>query len=277
MSKLTLYTFSGSVWASAPALAVLELGYGDAVELKTVNLAEGENFRPEFLAKNPNGTLPTLETPDKTLTSTTDVIKYLVDNAPVKVKHGNPAFIKEIHEDKYDPNFALLMARDDEELAAKASGFPAQFVANRQQALEQHSANPDAEPYKAFYDAKKAGNGGLLNIYQGNVPEEVKNGFFEQSKAHLDNIRSYLYETLPKVLAGAEGAFLGGAQPGEDDFHLGAWLTRIAATSGAQKVEEGPAKIEAKFGQPLPAKVLAYWNAWVERASWNQVYGEGLH
>ena len=29
----------------------LELGLGDAVELKTVNLAEGENFRPEFLAK----------------------------------------------------------------------------------------------------------------------------------------------------------------------------------------------------------------------------------
>ena len=29
----------------------LELGLGDSVELKTVNLAEGENFRPEFLAK----------------------------------------------------------------------------------------------------------------------------------------------------------------------------------------------------------------------------------
>ncbi|KAL1690410.1 hypothetical protein GGG16DRAFT_55812 [Schizophyllum commune] len=278
MSKYTLYTFGGSVWAAAPGLAVLELGLGDAVELKTVNLAEGENFRPEFLAKNPHGTLPTLETPGKTLTSTKEVIEFLVENAPKKVQAGNADFIKEIHEDKYDPNFAFLLARSDAELAAKAGGFPGQFVANRQRALEEQSVLPEAAPYKAFYEEKKKANGGLLAIFQGKVPAETKEGFFKTSQAHFENVKKYLYEVLPKHLpSSSSGPFLGGAQPGEDDFHLGAWLTRIAAVSGAQKPEEAAEKLAASFGAPVPKEVLAYWDAWVVRPSWKEVYEGGCH
>ncbi|TRM65815.1 hypothetical protein BD626DRAFT_566468 [Schizophyllum amplum] len=239
--KLILYTFGGSVWASdmfnsSPHLAVLELNYGDAVELET----EGENFKPEFLAKfspfysNSNGTLPTLETPGKTLADTTEVIEYLIENAPSKVKSGNAAFIKEIHDDKYDPNCKLLLARDDKELSAKANGFPAQFIVGRQRALQATAA---------FRTSTWA------------VPEDVKNGFFKQSQSVFENVLTYLYTILPKKLP--DSGFLGGEVPGEDDFHLGAWLTRIALTCGAQSADDGLEKIAASFGKPLSPKVEA--------------------
>ena len=75
----------------------------------------------------------------------------------------------------------------------------------------------------------------------------------------------------------SSGPFLGGTQPGEDDFHLGAWLTRIAAVSGAQKPEEAAEKLAASFGAPVPERVLAYWDAWVVRPSWKEVYDGGCH
>ena len=43
-------------------------------------------------------------------TSTDEVTSYLVQHAPTKVKAGNSALIQKIHEDQYDPNFALLFA-----------------------------------------------------------------------------------------------------------------------------------------------------------------------
>jgi hypothetical protein len=71
MSKFILYTYSMSVWAAVPELALyalslslslrltqlttrpmisIELGYTEKdVEKKTVNLREGENFNPAFL------------------------------------------------------------------------------------------------------------------------------------------------------------------------------------------------------------------------------------
>jgi glutathione S-transferase len=96
-----------------------------------VNLVEGENFAPSFIALNENATLPTLEAGGKVYTSTEDVTGYLVKNAPTKVKGGNSKLIQKIHEDKYDPNFALLFARDAAELAEKGAGFPKTFVQNR--------------------------------------------------------------------------------------------------------------------------------------------------
>lgn len=83
------------------------------------------------------------------------------------MKSGNAAFIKEIHDDKYDPNCKLLLARDDKELSAKANGFPAQFIVGRQRALVEQAKRLEAAPYKEFYEAKTAGNGGLQDIYLG--------------------------------------------------------------------------------------------------------------
>jgi len=276
MSQATLYTFGASVWAAVPELALAELGYTDEqVASKVVNLAEGENFRPSFLKLNPNATLPTLQTADgKLYTSTADVTKYLVESASIKVTPGTPSFIEKIHDDQYDPNFAFLLARDDAELSAKASGFPFTFLENRQNALTTHSATSEAAPFKSFYDAKITGNSGLLAIYKGKAPADAKSGFFAQSQKHWVFLRSFILQILPATLP---KTFLGGERPGEDDFHLGAWLARITFVVGGENKKDGVKVLEKELGEPVPQRVVDYWNAWVERASWKKVYAGGLH
>ncbi|KAL1952024.1 hypothetical protein VTO73DRAFT_1173 [Trametes versicolor] len=276
MSKPVFYTFGHSVWAAAPELAIAELGYADdAIETKVVNLVEGANFHPDFLKINPNGTLPTLEADGKTFTNTKDVVHYLVEHAPKKVATGT-AIIDTIHEDRLDPNLPIFLARNEEELKANASGFSFVFADNRQKALEKHSELPEAAPLKDFYDAKKAGNGGVLAILKGEVPDAVKEGFFTQSVQHWETLAAYITNELPAALPDA-GPFLGGATPGEDDFHLGAWLARLVFLTQGTADKDGYKSLEKETKGPVPPKVAAYWAAWVERASFKKVYANGLH
>ncbi|KAL0950958.1 hypothetical protein HGRIS_007709 [Hohenbuehelia grisea] len=281
MSPVTLYTFGGSVWAAVPELAIHELEYPpDAIEKKVVNLVAGENFNPWFLHINPNGTLPTLEADGRAYTNTTDVVEYLVKNAPDAGARSSSAsgkaLIAEIHEDNIDPNFAFLLARNDEELTAKARTLPKVFLAQRQEALNSISATPEAQAFSNFYTAKLAGNGGLLDIYHGKAPATAKNGFFEQSRSHFENVAKYTIEILPQRLPTGT-AFIDGEVPGETDFHVGAWLARIAATCGASKSGEGVKALEAAFGKTIPDRLQQYYNAWIARDSWKALYAEGLH
>ena len=141
--------------------------------------------------------------------------------------------------------------------------------------MEKNSVLPDAAAFKEFYDAKKAGNGGILAIYKGAVPEDAKQQFFKQSDAHWQNIAVFITEELPAVLP--ESGFLGGETPGEDDFHLAAWLARIAFLAGGANDKDGYKALEKETKEPIPAKVAAYWQAWVERPSFKKVYQNGLH
>ncbi|KAJ7071309.1 hypothetical protein C8F01DRAFT_1206869 [Mycena amicta] len=264
----TLYVFAGSVWAAAAELAAAELGYTEAdLTVKSVNLVEGENFAPEFIqkARNPNATLPTLEADGKIYTTTAQVVAALVKDAPTKVKAGT-AIIDKIHEDKYDPNFAMLLSRNEEELAIKSSG---------QAALDKYLQDPAAAPFKAFLEAKKAHNGGLLAIVNGTASAEHKAAFFAQSQAHFASVKTALYQVVPDFLP--QSGFIGGDVPGEDDFHVGAWLTRIAATTGAKSADDGLDGLAKAYGAPVPEKVASYWVGWSARPSWKKVYANGLH
>jgi len=275
MSKPVFYTFGLSVWAAVPEIAIVELGYApDAIEKKIVNLVEGENFNPKFLKLNPHATLPTLTAEEKNYTNTADVTRYLVDHAPKKVPHGNPSLINRIHEDALDPNFPLLAVRNDEQLKASAAGFPFTFVDNRQNALLAYSKAPEAAQFKAFYDAKIQGNGGVLAIYKGEVPEEVKQGFYKQSTVHWEHITSYILKELPDLLP--ESGFINGESPGEDDFHVAAWLARIALVCGGTPSKDGYKALEKELKQAVPVKIAAYWEAWSERPGWQATYETSL-
>ncbi|KDQ59651.1 hypothetical protein JAAARDRAFT_33221 [Jaapia argillacea MUCL 33604] len=281
MSKGTLYTFNLSVWSAVPELALVELGYTDAdITKKVVNLVEGENFAPAFLKINPKATLPTLQAASgETYTSTATVTKYLITNSPSasSITPGTD-IIDKVHEDQYDPNFAMLSARSEEELKEKAAGFPALFTRNRQQALTNHSQSPLGQPFKAFYTEKLTGNGGLLAIYESKVPVSTTTDFFAQSQAHWANIKSFIYDILPAALANTQGPFLGGSKPGEDDFHVGGWLARIVSMiPGAHKGTDGITVLKEEFAGDVPESVVTYWNAWCLRESWEVVYAEGLH
>ncbi len=107
------------------------------------------------------------------------------------------------------------------------------------------------------------------------MPEEAKQGFFKHSIAHWQTIANFILVDLPAKLP--ESGFLGGETPGEDDFHLAAWLARVAFLTGGKNDKDGYKALEKETKEPVPAKVVTYWQAWASRPSFKKVYQNGLH
>lgn len=61
-------------------LAAVQLGV--PLELQLVDLAKGEQRAPEYLRKNPNGVVPTLEDGDVVVTESHAIMQYLADKTP---------------------------------------------------------------------------------------------------------------------------------------------------------------------------------------------------
>ncbi|KAK7694569.1 hypothetical protein QCA50_001755 [Cerrena zonata] len=144
-----------------------------------------------------------------------------------------------------------------------------------QKSLLKNAAAPEAAPFKAFYDAKSTGNGGLLALFKGEAPDSAKAGFFDNATQHWQNITNYITNELPGLLP--ESGFIGGETPGEDDFHLAAWLARVAFLIGGTPAKGGYRVFEKETKAPVPEKVAAYWDAWTERPGWKQTYPTELH
>jgi hypothetical protein len=132
---------------------------------------------------------------------------------------------------------------------------------------------PEAQANKPFYDKRIASLSSLYAILNGQAQNEVKRAYFSNSAALWDSILVFTVDRLPAAIA--EGPFIGGPRPGVDDYHVGAWLARIATLLGAEKSEGGVSALEKGFG-PLPEKVKAYWAAWIARDSWVKAYPDNL-
>ncbi|KAJ7714842.1 hypothetical protein B0H14DRAFT_2413396, partial [Mycena olivaceomarginata] len=127
-------------------------------------------------------------------------------------------YTEAVHDQKYNPNFSMLVAHDEQEFAAKASGLQGMFLPNRQAALEKYIADPAAGEYRDFYEPRVVANGGLLEIFTRKAPADVQAGYFVQSQAHFDAVCSAFFEVYPELLP--TSGFIGGEVPGEDDFHM---------------------------------------------------------
>ena len=202
-----------------------------------------------------------------------------------------------VHQPIADPNVFLVAAKSAEELSAKRDAQPSIPVihltfrthyyyaqlARRvltqaltgQKVIDEEKASVPAE-YATFYKEKDAANSTLVKIYTKGAPDELTKPFFEQSQANWDAISSLIYTELPKYLP--ESGFVGGADPGEADWHVAAWIGRIGSVLGAQSGPSGWETLsQLKGGQPVPQKVQSYWAAWANRDSWKSVYASGLH
>ena len=74
MARHALYYSPGA--CSLAAHVVLE-EIGEPFEARRVTIAEGENFKPEYLAINPRGFLPALEVEGQILTESPAILAYL--------------------------------------------------------------------------------------------------------------------------------------------------------------------------------------------------------
>lgn len=141
-----------------------------------------------------------------------------------------------------------------------------------QNSLEKYSKSPEGAAFKEFYEEKLKSNGHVLQIYKREVPSTE---WFAISTAHWNNIVSFLQNDVVAILP--ESGFIGGAEPGEDDFHLGAYLTRVAWVLGAEKSPEGYKAFSKELKTDVPPKIAAYWKAWYARPSWQKVYEQTMH
>jgi len=275
MTKPIFYTFEDSIWCLAPLYAAAELGYADdAIEYKQVNLIKGENWEPEFIKINPKTTLPTLVADGKVYDSTNAVTSYLISHAPNKA--GNPSgtdLVAKLHEDSIDPNFALVSVRSDAEVAAKREGLPGLFINSRHAKLHELLPASPSE-FKAFYEGKVPQIDFLAAVYAPGAPDAVKTPFFEKSTQLWADIATFLQMTLPSYLP--ENGFIGGDKPGEDDFHLAAWLSRIVLVAGGDQAKPEGIEVLEKIHPKLTnvhGKIVSYWELSVSRPSWQKVFG----
>lgn len=169
--RAQLYSFPGSVWASVPRIALVEKGYAsNDVEIKTVDLFQGENFSPTYLRLNPSGTVPTLvvpfletisdevQTKYRALTKTEEIVDFLdksrsasilqakghdtqaspapvLSPATIDDKATSDRYIQLVHSKEADPNSLLLGARTSQELSKQKTGMQGSFCKNRFDAL----------------------------------------------------------------------------------------------------------------------------------------------
>lgn len=223
--KATLYTFDGSVWASAPRLALVEKGYSSTdVDIKIVDLIKGENFDPSYLRINYKGTVPTLVVPLLETTSAEVATKFRAINdtkailefldrsrtqntvgdeaqvkpapilapATIEGKGTSDEIIALVHAAEVDPNFLLLGARNETELEAAKAGLPATFVTNRNKVLLEHQKSLENDSATVAFD-------GSANPKSSAVHENLK-------KWYADKIESQSLLTRVYVHADADAA-----------------------------------------------------------------------
>jgi hypothetical protein len=139
--------------------------------------------------------------------------------------------------------------------------------------LKRYAETPEAQASKLFYEKRIASLSDLYTILDGQAPHETKQAYFSDSAALWDGIKVFTTQTLPVAIT--QGPFIGGSRPGVDDYHVGAWLARIAMLLGAEKSEGGIPALENRFG-PQPEKIKAYWAAWIARDSWVKAYPDNV-
>ncbi|ORY32567.1 hypothetical protein BCR39DRAFT_586902 [Naematelia encephala] len=273
-SKPKFYEFEGSCWANVPKLAISEAGFKDGdIEWININLGEGANFNPDYLKVTPAGTIPALVSDGKTFTDSTTVTKELLRLAPHPPRvsaHTSTSLVEEVHGAAHDPNATLLFARDDADYEAKKNGLAKAFLAGRQKALDKYA--PDApEEFKTFLTKKQQGNKQLLEFFTGNPDEAAKKEHFATAASLWNSVGITIRGVLTQALQKTEGPFVAGKTPGEADFHVITWLSRIITCAG---VEPGsPASVaipklqEYTGGHAIDPVVSKYWDAWIARDS----------
>ena len=150
--QFTLYTSDASQWAYVAHLTIDEKGYEPSEYIvKQIGLGkqphkitdlipnaglvvDGENFAPEYVQINPNGTIPSLTSSSlpEPLVDSKDILRYLDSNHPKgpslfpadpKQRHKIEELIAHVRQPKLSTNLIPLQARDTQELGAKKRVF----------------------------------------------------------------------------------------------------------------------------------------------------------
>lgn len=283
-SKMTLYSFAGSQWAGVPHLTLAEKGFNKSeYNVKEIDLVLGENFDPEYMAVNSNGTIPSLTAPllSGPLIESNDILEYLnsVRKSGPQLLPEEPAMkqrvqqlIELVHSPQVGTNLILLQARDKAEMDAKKASPWKSFVVNRQVKLEKDKVQFPDSP---FYGPKAEENGALYHLYTTEVGPAHEEFFALTEKMFVDFAAGVEKLDSLLVLPYAAGEELTAA-----DLHIVPWLSHALWGAGATGPQDFAA-LETLISKSVPGfkfgqNIKAWWLRFSERDSFKEVYSE-LH
>lgn len=244
-----------------------------------------DNFDPEYLKINPNGTVPSLTSPSLSapLTESTDILRYLdglksdSSNSSLVPATNDPEtktrvqkILDLVHSSDLDTNVILLQARDAEELREKQNKGSKAWIESRQNRLDKERA---AHPEHSFYGPKSEENGTLLSLYKREADEKHSQFFEDSAKqyvafaAGLDKLESLI--VLP---------YAAGETVTEADFHIVPLLAHAMAGAGTKKNEiQNFEVLEALIQKSAPGfkvgtKTKTWWSAIAARDSFKAVF-----
>ncbi|KAJ5598898.1 hypothetical protein N7510_011848 [Penicillium lagena] len=240
-AKFTLYTSTASQWAYVPHLALDQKGYNsDEYITRQIDLVDGENFAPEYVKINPNGTIPSLTSTSlqKPLIESTEILSYLDSLRPegpslfpkdAKQRSKTEQLIAHVHQSKLSTNLILLQARDPQELNAKRNSPWKDFIANRQKKLLKYSVS---HPEIPLYISRTHENGKLNQLYNDNEIGTEHELFFHDSHQGYRDFATGLNELDSMlVLPYAAGDNITAA-----DLHIVPWLAHALWGAGGNAI-----------------------------------------
>ncbi|UKZ96081.1 uncharacterized protein TrAFT101_010883 [Trichoderma asperellum] len=129
-------------WAQVSHLALAEKGVSEnEYDVKDVDLFAADNFNPEYLKVNPNGTVPSITSPslDKNIIESVDVARWIdglkgertLVPSDAAAKSRAQAIIDLVHSYDGRTDTVLFNSRNDEEMNAKRNFGFKDYLVNR--------------------------------------------------------------------------------------------------------------------------------------------------
>ncbi|UKZ91500.1 uncharacterized protein TrAFT101_006477 [Trichoderma asperellum] len=276
--KFTIYSSGESQWVGVMHLALAEKGLKKDIDynVKEISLSNGDNFAPEYIAINPNGTVPSLTAPSlsKPITESADILRWIDARGTKTLAPEDAARSKEIldlmHSPSMSTNLILFQARDADEMAYKKGSAWNAFLEGRQTRLDKELA---AQPTHPFYVSKTAENLSVTSLYRADVGPthedfyKMTDGMYRTLAAGLDKLDSLI--ALP---------YAAGSRVSEADYNTVPWLAHAmmgADTPVADVQDFGP--LERLIQKTVPdfkigSKIKEWWSNIAKTEAFKEVY-----
>ncbi|KAL6889164.1 hypothetical protein GGI43DRAFT_416602 [Trichoderma evansii] len=276
--KFTIYTSVESQWVGVMHLALAEKGLKKDIDydVNDISLSNGDNFAPEYITINPNGTVPSLTAPSlpKPLTESADILRWIDARGTKSLAPEDAARSKEIldliHSPSMSTNLILFQARDADEMAYKKASAWNAFLEGRQTRLDKELV---AQPTHPFYISKTAENLSVTSLYRADVGSTHED-FYKMTEE--------MYRTLAAGLNKFDSLialpYAAGSRVSEADYNTVPWFAHAmmgADTPVADVQDFGP--LERLIQKTVPdfkigSNIKEWWSNIAKTEAFKEVF-----
>ncbi|KAL8905725.1 MAG: hypothetical protein Q9171_006564 [Xanthocarpia ochracea] len=250
--------------------------------LTGTNAVKAENFDPEYLKINPNGTVPSMKalSLNEPLIDTREILEFLdryrpsttgPDLIPVDAqeKAAAQALIELVHSHDLETGLILFGCLDNADIDQMKRSRLLNYLAARQNILEKHVA---ADPMNAFYANRFEENGTLHNHFTDASPTADREAFFSETAAGYRKFADGLEMLERQIrLPYANGDYVTVA-----DLHIVPWLSHTLWALGTTDLSDF-SKLEQRMRRTVPdfelgPKTRRWWANIGERDSFREAF-----